>query len=258
VRAVRVIVTRPEGEARRWARHLRGRGFDVLELPLISISPTPQPDALQAAWRNLGGMRAVMFVSGAAVRHFFAQRPAQLPWPHTTRAWATGSGTRQALLEAGIGAGDIDAPQPHAIQFDSETLWLRVAGQVTAGQSVLIVRGAEQGGEGAGRDWMADRLLAAGARVQHVTAYVRLAPQFSPEQMAQARRGADAATVWLFSSSRAIAHLQALLPGQDWSKARAVATHPRIAQTARDAGFGVVCESRPTEDAVAAALESFR
>jgi uroporphyrinogen-III synthase len=255
---MRVIVTRPESEARRWGRHLRGRGFDVLELPLISISPAPQPDALQAAWHHLGGMRAVMFVSGAAVRNFFAHRPAQMPWPPTTRAWATGSGTRQALLEAGIEAGAIDAPQPHAIQFDSETLWQLVAGQVTDGQCVLIVRGAEQGREGAGRDWLADRLLAGGAKVQHVTAYVRSAPQFSPEQMTQARRGADAGTVWLFSSSQAIAHLQALLPGQDWSQARAVATHPRIAQTARDAGFGVVCESRPTEDAVTGALESFR
>jgi uroporphyrinogen-III synthase len=255
---MRVIVTRPESEARRWGRHLRGRGFDVLELPLISISPPPQPDALQAAWRSLDEMRAVMFVSGAAVRHFFAQRPAQATWPKATRAWATGSGTRQALLEAGIEAGAVDAPQPHATQFDSESLWQVVAGQVAAGQCVLIVRGAEQGREGAGRDWLADRLLASGVRVQHVTAYVRSAPQFTPEQMTQALRGADAGTVWLFSSSQAIAHLQALLPGQDWSKARAVATHPRIAQTARDAGFGVVCESRPTENAVTAALESFR
>jgi uroporphyrinogen-III synthase len=37
-----------------------------------------------------------------------------------------------------------------------------------------------------------------------------------------------------------------------------VATHPRIAQAARDAGFGVVCESRPTEEAIVAALESIR
>lgn len=255
---MRVIVTRPESEARRWGRHLRERGFDALELPLISILPTPHSAAIESAWCSLGGVRAVMFVSGAAVRHFFSQRPAQALWPRTTRAWATGTGTRQALLDAGVDAGAIDAPQPHAIQFDSETLWQVVAGQAAPGQRVLIVRGAEQGREGAGRDWLADRLLAAGVQVQSVTAYVRAAPQFSAEQMTQARRGADAGTVWLFSSSQAVAHLQALLPGQDWSKAGAVATHPRIAQTAREAGFGVVCESRPTEDAVTAALESFR
>ena len=255
---MRVIVTRPQSEARRWGRHLRDRGFDALELPLISILPAPQPAALESAWRGLEGMSAVMFVSGTAVRHFFAQRPAPAAWPRTTRAWATGTGTRQALLEAGVEAGSIDAPPAQALQFDSETLWQVVADQVRPGQCVMIIRGAEQGREGAGRDWLAERLLATGAQVQSVTAYLRAAPHFSPDQLTQARRGAEASSVWLFSSSRAIAHLQGLLPGQDWSKARAVATHPRIAQTAREAGFGVVCESRPTEDAVTAALESFR
>jgi uroporphyrinogen-III synthase len=181
-----------------------------------------------------------------------------MPWPRSTRAWATGTGTRQALLDAGVAAGRVDAPQPHASQFDSETLWEVVAGQVRAGERVLVVRGAEQGRDGAGRDWLAERLLASGVQVHSVTAYVRAAPEFSSEQMTQARRGAEAGSVWLFSSSQAIGHLQALLPGQDWSQAGAVATHPRIAQTAREAGFGVVCESRPTEDAVTSALESFR
>jgi uroporphyrinogen-III synthase len=258
MRAMRVIVTRPETEARRWGRHLRERGFDALELPLIAILPAPQPAALESAWPRLAAMRAVMFVSGAAVGHFFAQRPAQAPWPQGTRAWATGTGTRQALLDVGLEAASIDAPSAGATQFDSEALWQVVAGQVRPGERVLIVRGAEQGRDGTGRDWLAERLLASGVQVQGLVAYVRAAPQFSPEQMTQARRGADAACVWLFSSSQAIAHLQALLPGQDWSRARAVATHPRIAQTAREAGFGVVCESRPTEEAVTAALESFR
>jgi uroporphyrinogen-III synthase len=255
---MRVIVTRPESEARRWGRYLRERGLDALELPLITILPTPEPAAVQSAWRGLGEVPAVMFVSGAAVRHFFAQRPVQAIWPATTRAWAPGTGTRRALLAAGLDAGSIDSPQPHATQFDSEMLWQVVAGQVAPGQSVLIVRGAGQARERAGRDWLTERLLADGVQVRHVTAYVRAATRFSPEQLAQARAAADGDAVWLFSSSQAVAHLQVVLPGQDWSRARAVATHPRIAQTARDAGFGVVCESRPTEEAVTAALESFR
>ena len=255
---MRVIVTRPESESRRWAHQLRGRGFDALELPLIAILPAPRAVDLDRAWGGLGGVAAVMFVSGTAVRHFFAQRPAQAAWPRATRAWAPGTGTRQALLDAGLEAASIDAPPPQAAQFDSETLWQEVAGQVRPGQRVLIVRGAQAGRAGGGRDWLAEHLLAAGAQVTSVTAYLRAAPRFSAQQLAQARQGADSNCVWLFSSSQAIAHLQGLLPGQDWSQARAVATHPRIAHAAREAGFGVVCESRPTEDAVAAALKSFR
>jgi uroporphyrinogen-III synthase len=258
MRAMRVIVTRPESETRRWARQLRGRGFDALELPLIAILPAPHVEDMDRAWRGLTGVAAVMFVSGTAVRHFFAQRPARAAWPRSTRAWAPGTGTRQALLDAGLAAASIDAPPPQAAQFDSETLWQEVAGQLRPGQRVLIVRGAQAGQGGGGRDWLAERLLAAGVVVESVTAYLRAAPEFDAQQLGQARQGAEPNCIWLFSSSQAIAHLQALLPGQDWSQARAVATHPRIAHTAREAGFGVVCESRPTEDAVAAALESFR
>lgn len=256
---MRVLVTRPESEARRWVEDLRRRGFDAQALPLIEIAPLADPAALQAAWRQLARYRAVMFVSGNAVRHFFDNRPDGVPWPPRTRAWSPGAGTREALLAAGVAATAIDAPPAHAAQFDSETLWKQVASQVAGGDRVLIVRGADAQGTNSGRDWLAEQLAAAGAQVEVQAAYLRRPPVLGEPQLAQAQRSCGAEScVWLFSSSQAIAHLQTLLPGHDWALARAVATHPRIAQAARLAGFGVVCESRPSVDAVAAALESSR
>ena len=255
---MRVIVTRPESEARRWLEGLRGRGFDALPLPLITIAPVPQPAALHAAWRQLDQLQAVMFVSGNAVRQFCQQKPPGAGWPSRTRAWATGNGTREALLQAGVDAALIDAPPVSSAQFDSETLWQQVGRQVSPGWRVLIVRGGEADGAASGRDWLADQLHTAGVQVEVVVAYLRLAPAWSEAQWQQAKDAAGADSAWLFSSSQAIAHLRGLLPGQDWSQARAIATHARIAQAARDAGFGVVCESRPALDAVVAALESFR
>jgi uroporphyrinogen-III synthase len=255
---VRVIVTRPESEARRWLEDLRGQGFDAVALPLIAIAPVPQPAALHAAWRQLAGLNAVMFVSGNAVRQFFNQKPPGAGWTARTRAWATGTGTREALLQAGVEPALIDAPPVSAAQFDSETLWQQVGPDVLPGWRVLIVRGGDADGAASGRDWLADRLLGGGAQVEVVVAYLRRAPAWGGAQRRQAREAAQADSAWLFSSSQGIEHLQALMQGQDWSRARAVATHPRIAQAARDAGFGVVCESRPTLDAVVAALESFR
>jgi uroporphyrinogen-III synthase len=255
---MRVIVTRPESEAQGWMRDLRERGFDAVALPLLEIAPAPRPAEVAAVWLRLDTCRAVMFVSGNAVRHFFAQRPADVAWPGGTRAWATGNGTRRALLEAGTEPALVDSPPPGAAQFDSETLWREVAGQVTAGDRVLIVRGGDAGSDGVGRDWLAEQLRGAGAQVETVVAYVRAAPALSPEQLAQARQAADASCVWLFSSSQAIANLSGMLPGQDWTRCRALATHPRIAQAAQQAGFGVVCVSRPSLDAVTTALESFR
>jgi uroporphyrinogen-III synthase len=197
-----------------------------------------------------------MFVSGNAVREFFAHRPQAASWPVATRAWATGPGTRQALLQQGVDAGLVDAPPADASQFDSETLWRQVRPQVRADDAVLIVRGAGASAEREGRDWLADRLRARQAKVRTVVAYLRDAPAFTDEDRAVAEASADAA--WLFSSSEAIANLTAWLPGRSWAQAQAVATHPRIAQAARDASFGVVCVSRPSVDAVADALESIR
>lgn len=254
---MQVIVTRPDSEAQGWVRDLRQRGFDAIALPLIVIAPAPRPADLAAAWGGLGNCRAVMFVSGNAVRFFFASRGAQDGWPERLRAWATGNGTQRALLAAGVEPALVDSPPSGSAQFDSETLWQQVAGQVRAGDRVLIVRGGEAGSDGVGRDWLAEQLVAAGAKVETAIAYLRAPPEFSREQLARVHEAADTSRVWLFSSSQAIANLHKLLPGRDWAKCRALATHPRIAQAARTAGFGVVCESRPSLDAVTSALESF-
>ncbi|HWI81586.1 uroporphyrinogen-III synthase [Ramlibacter sp.] len=251
---MRVFVTRPEHEARRWVDELCQRGFDAQAFPLIAILPVADAAPVQDAWRRLAACRAAMFVSGNAVRHFFGSRPAGMAWPPAARAWATGAGTHAALIAAGVPGASIDAPPASAVQFDSETLWSQVAPQVRTGDRVLIVRGGDAQGAAAGRDWLAERLGSVGAVVDTVVSYRRGAPQLTAAQLALARAGG----VWLFSSSEAIAHLTELLPQQDWRGSRAVATHPRIAHAARRAGFGVVCESRPAVDAVVAVLESFR
>ena len=62
-------------------------------------------------------------------------------------------------------------------------------------------------------------------------------------------------SVWLFSSAEGLDSLPRL-PTGDWSHARAIATHPRIAEAARAAGWGVVIESRPSVDDIVASIES--
>jgi uroporphyrinogen-III synthase len=252
---MRVFVTRPEHEARRWADDLRRRGFDAVAVPLIAILPVADPAPVRAAWARLPDCRAAMFVSGNAVRHFFDAAPAGCRWPAGTRAWATGAGTVDALLGAGVDGARVDAPPSSAPQFDSETLWALVAPQVQRGDRVMIVRGGDARGIASGRDWLAERVAAAGAEVDTVVSYRRAVPE---SIVAPAGPTLDGDGAWLFSSSEAIANLASLLPGHDWSHAKAVATHPRIAQAARQAGFGVVCESRPPLAAVVAVLESLR
>jgi uroporphyrinogen-III synthase len=255
---MRVLVTRPAVEARRWVDALTQHGFDATALPLIEITPLPAAAAAAGHWNELGKYRSVMFVSGNAVRHFFGLQNSRTEWPAQLRAWAPGTATAEVLVEQGVPATLIDAPAAGAAQFDSETLWQTVSIQVQRGDRILIVRGADATGVSSGRDWLFDQLVAAGAEVDMVAVYARKPPRPEPSQLALASTCATDGSVWLFSSSEAISHLQSLLPDQDWSLARAVATHARIGAAARKAGFGVVCESRPALDAVVAALESFR
>jgi len=198
-----------------------------------------------------------MFVSGNAARGFFAQAQGS-DWPANVRAWAPGPGTRDALRDAGVPAAAIDSPPDDAAQFDSEQLWPRVEAQVATGDRVLLVRGADAQGQPQGRDWLARQLAARGVDVTAIAAYARLRPVWTSAQADLAATAANDGSLWLFSSSEAVGHLAELLPRQQWDAARAIATHPRIAQAARALGFGAVMASRPGLADVAASIESAR
>ena len=257
---MRVIVTRPLHEATAWVEGLRQAHLDAQALPLIDIAPPAQTQSLTQAWQQWTRWHAVMFVSAQAVRMFFAQRPHEIDMHAGPRCWATGPGTQRALLQAGVPAERMDAPPASAAQFDSETLWQCVRGQVRSGQSVLIVRGSDDASKsgdiaGAGRDWLGDQLKAQGVQVQWLAAYARALPRWSEAQHALAHAAVHDGSVWLFSSSQALAHLAQLMPHTSWAQTRALATHPRIAQAARALGFAQVIHVRPVVADVVASLE---
>ncbi len=275
---MRVIITRPAGDASVWVDALQAAGYTAFAMPLIEVGPARDSQPLVQAWRQWGEFQAVMFVSAQAVRYFFDGQPsasrtdvgqaANVTCAKGPRYWATGPGTHKALLQAGVPEAFIDSPAADAAQFDSEALWQRVATQVKAGQPVLIVRGNDVSSTaegtaqhntafiGTGRDWLAQQLQAAGAAAQFVVAYERRAPAWSTEQRAQAAQAAADGTVWCFSSSQAIHHLAETMTSQSWAKARCIATHPRIAQTARDLGFGEIHTSKPSLADLLVSLES--
>ncbi len=268
---MRVIVTRPEPECGHWVRALVQYGLKACALPLIRIEPAANTAPVLAAWHAHRAYAAVMFVSSPAVDFFFALRPVGDPLLELAdgtpmRLWATGPGTVAALLRQGVDVARVDAPPADGAQFDSEALWQVVATCVGPGDRVLIVRGDDDlahpaaGGAGdvpgAGREWLALTLESAGVQVDFVVAYERVTPRWNAQQERVARTAALDGSVWLFTSSQAIANLGLCLPGQAWEKARALATHPRIAQAARSAGFGVVWQSRPRVADVVASIES--
>ena len=259
---MRVVITRPSGDAQAWVDALQAAGHQALALPLIDVGPVTHTQPVMQAWAQWPSFQAVMFVSAQAVRYFFERQPASPTWANGPRCWATGPGTHKALLQAGVPLGCIDSPAADAAQFDSEALWQRVSTQVQADKPVLIVRGHDVNTQpdaalsGTGRDWLAQKLQAAGASAQFVVAYERRAPVWSAQEKAQATQAATDASVWCFSSSQAIQNLVHTLPRQSWAKARCIATHPRIAQTAQGLGFGEIHMSKPSLPDVLVLLES--
>ncbi len=250
---MKLLVTRPAAQAAEWVDGLRAHGIEAEALPLIGIDPPADPAPVRAAWAGLAAYRLVMFVSPNAAQQFFLLRPEGNAWPAGTLAGSPGPGTSRTLCALGVGAEAIAEPAADAAQFDSESLWQQLQRLDWAGQRVLIVRGES------GRDWLADTLRAHGATVDFVTAYERGAPRLDAHEQALLRRARAEPRqhVWMFSSSESIGHLEALTPGAGWHEAVALATHPRIAERARAAGFGTVLESRPALEAVVACLQSF-
>lgn len=248
-----VLVTRPAAQAGAWVERLREAGFDARALPLLAIEPADGADdqaALRAQWHGLTARALAMFVSPNAVEGFFGAQPDGLRWPDGLRAGATGPGTVEALVRAGVPAAACVAPD--APPFDSAGLWARLRAEDWTGRSVLVVRGD------GGRDEFAQALREAGAKVDFVQAYRRSVPHWSAAERALAADALAAPDrhVWLLSSGEAVGHLARLLPDAAWRQSRAVASHERIAARARETGFGHVALAPPTIGAVVAALRS--
>jgi uroporphyrinogen-III synthase len=234
---MQLIVTRPRAQAAAAVAQLRADGVDAVALPLLEVEPIADPAVLRARWAELRAYKLVMFVSANAVQSFFAAAPADAAlWPRHTLAASTGPGTTAALVAAGVPAAQVVAPGAAATQLDSEALWQELSRHPWAGTRALIVRG-----EG-GREWLAQTLGAAGARVDMVAAYRRTLPRLDGEEAAllAAAQARPQAFVWHFTSSEAVRHLPLLAPGATWSSSSAFAAHERIAQAAREIGFAQV------------------
>lgn len=262
----RILITRPQPEAQQWVTALQARGLPALALPLLATD-APRDAAtlarLHSAQADIHRYHAIMVVSGQAARHFFTPAvvqalAAQAASGLSPRIWAPGPGTARVLAALGIAPHLIDQPATDAPQFDSEALWCQVHSQIQPGHRVLIVRGSDQEGshEGSGRDWLAQQLQQQGAVVDKVVAYQRSAPVWTAAEQALAVQAASDGSLWLLSSSQAIAHLHTLLPTQLWQHAHALATHPRIAAATQALGFGTVAQCRPALKEVAASIES--
>jgi len=254
-----VVVTRPEQDASAWVDSLNEAGFKTIRFPLLALTDFLTNQTALEALALLKRSQAVMFVSANAVR-FLAQALRHQPdWVdhfQIARAWCTGPGTAAALVQCGIPLGQIDQPAAQARQLDSEALWEVVASQVVQGMNVLFVRGADESGAVAGRDWLALALEQANINVSAIAAYQRTPAQLTEAQKAQVQQYIADGAIWVFSSSAALQALVAQCPQVDWSIAKATVTHPRMADLAQKMGWGAVAIAPPGLSSLQASIKS--
>jgi uroporphyrinogen-III synthase len=150
----------------------------------------------------------------------------------------------------------IAAPADSA-KTDSEALFAALDRSALQGRRVLIVRGQ------AGRDFLSEALRGIGAEVEHISAYRREMPVLDHAAAAQLRQLLDSDSVWIITSSEALRNLLQMLAQTavvgdvvKMQQKRIIVPHPRIAETARLAGFSRVTLTGSGDERLLAALQS--
>ncbi|WP_250450636.1 fused uroporphyrinogen-III synthase HemD/membrane protein HemX [Caballeronia sp. ATUFL_M2_KS44] len=266
-RRATVVITRPGGQSSGLTGRLTRAGFDAFEFPLIDIAPVSDDAPLRAALDELYGPERyalVVFVSPNAVDHAFGRLFA--PWPADVPVAAVGPGSVAALARQGVSAPGHRVISPSAEhadpRFDSEALYTAIESHFGAngleGKRVLIVRGD------GGREWLAERLAEAGARVEKAAAYRRLLPEPSMQKWERIHTLlAGAPHAWLLTSSEGVRNLDELarehLTADEIARikrAPVVCPHPRIAEAARQTGFDRITVSGAGDERIVQSLET--
>jgi uroporphyrinogen III methyltransferase / synthase len=157
----RVLVPRPEQQARASARAIRARGAEPIVFPAIEIVPPPDPGPLRQAAAELDSYDWVLFTSANGVDRLFeviAELERDARAFGRARIGVIGPKTAAALRTYGI------RPDLVADEFIGESLAQAVLERGVGGR-VLLARALEA------RDALPDLLRKAGAEVNVVAAY---------------------------------------------------------------------------------------
>ena len=180
LQGLRVLVTRPAGQADGFIKEITDGGGLVWHQPVLAIEGLAENDKAgrqQCRQRalDLDLYQQVIFVSTNAVKFgvdWFEQYWPQLPMG--VQWHAIGAATAASMQAAGVSVCE----QGREV-MDSEELLSTPALQSVAGQKVLIVRGV------GGRQYLSEQLRSRGALVDYIECYHRTLPRLQEGQLAQ-------------------------------------------------------------------------
>jgi uroporphyrinogen-III synthase len=254
--AMIVIVTRPAAAGERLWRRLQASGYRAAWWPAFEIGPAPDPAAVRARLARLDEYDLAVFVSPNAVRA--VSSVLDRGWPLGTMVGTVGSATRAAVLsEVAVPPNSVLAPGDD--DAGSEAFWSAWAASGRKARRVLILRAED------GREWLGERFTQGGSTVDQLAVYSRRTCPPASEAIRELLgcRASGVIPVTVFSSSEAVAALEEQMRAIDGGSAFlrggiALATHPRIVERLRAAGYSRISATAAADDAVVAKLESLR
>ena len=166
----KVLVTRPQQQAKTLADLIIQQGGEAISFPVIQINKL---DIGSETNNSLFDTDIIIFVSRNAVQYFFTDAARELA--ESTTVVAVGKGTAAVLHQHGI----THASHPtHAI--GSEGVLMMPELENVSGNKIVIVRGR------GGRELLADTLTARGAKISYIEVYERVLARLTDEQCKQA------------------------------------------------------------------------
>jgi len=189
---MRVLVTRPAGQADRLVDVLEDAGITVSCLPLLHLKAVTEAEKIAAIKKQLlllSQQDFVIFISSNAVKYtaeFLAQH--DLKWPSSLPCIPIGGATAKAIEDLGWLLDRVDGrstessneEEKNLSAYSSEKLLAELSQRDVGEKRITIFRG-----EG-GRELLADNLTSRGASVAYCEMYKRQHPNYSSEQFEQA------------------------------------------------------------------------
>jgi uroporphyrinogen-III synthase len=214
---LRVLVTRPEHQARSLCDSINAAGGVAIALPVMDIMPIlPWQESLL----SLAEQDMIIFISRNAVTHFMAGLQTSLA--DNVQLVAVGAGTAETMREHGLRV-DIQPPPPAG----SESLLTMPELNMVQDKNVLIVRGD------GGRELLADTLLARGANISYLEVYRRGLPLRTKQEIEQAKT-VDCIVI---TSIAGLDNLCKLIDIDQLTLKRLIVMSERIRQHALNLGF---------------------
>ncbi|MGQ9861382.1 MAG: uroporphyrinogen-III synthase [Thiobacillaceae bacterium] len=242
---VGMLVTRPQGQARRFMARIRELGGETWWLPGLEIEPPAEMTGFLKVVNDLERFDWVVFVSPTAVERAWPAIAERGGLPARVRVAAVGRGSARELAKRGV--HDVLTPEAKA---DSESLLALPELKAMAGQRVALFRG-----EG-GRTLLAETLGARGAEVFHAVCYRRVLPKVDVAPVLHAWRAGRIQAVTAFSRDSLDGLVALLTPeGRELlCQTPLFVPHPRIAGHARTLGMTQIIVTPAGEDGVLQAL----